>query len=62
MVHSRMVIIDDSEVLVSSSDLTRDQLYDEYNAGIWTSDKETVKKAIDFFENLFQLENKAQQS
>ena len=55
LVHSRMIIIDDEEVLVSSADLTRDQLFDEFNAGIWTSDKETVKKAIDFFENLFQL-------
>lgn len=56
LVHSRMIIIDDNEVLLSSADLTRDQLFDEFNAGIWTSNKETVKKAIDFFENLFQLE------
>lgn len=56
IVHSRMVIIDDTEVLVSSADLTRDQLFDEFNAGIWTADKETVAKAIDFFENIFELE------
>ena len=58
LVHSRMIIIDDEEVLVSSADLTRDQLFDEYNAAIWTSDKDTVKKAIDFFENLFQTEKR----
>lgn len=61
LVHSRIVIIDDKEVLVSSADLTRDQLYDEFNAGIWTSDQNTVKKAIDFFENLFQLEKEKNQ-
>jgi len=58
LVHARMVIIDDQEVIVSSADLTRDQLFDEFNAGIWTSEKRTVKQAIDFFENLFQLEKK----
>jgi hypothetical protein len=58
IVHARMVIIDESEVLVSSSDMTRDQLYDEFNAGIWTQDKDTVKKAIEFFDNLFEFENK----
>ena len=56
LVHSRIVIIDDKEVLVFTADFTRDQLFDEYNAGIWTTDKETVKKATEFFENLFQLE------
>ena len=56
LVHSRLIIIDDNEVLVSSADLTRAQLFDEYNVGIWTSDKEIVKKAIDFFNNLFQFE------
>lgn len=58
LVHSRIVIIDEEEVLISTADLTRDQLFDEFNAGIWTSDKSTVKKAIDFFENLFTLEPK----
>ena len=56
VVHSRMIIIDDKEVLVSSADLTRDQLFDEFNAGIWTSDEEAVKKATEFFDNLFDLE------
>lgn len=55
LIHSRIVIIDDAEVLVSSADLTRDQLFDGFNAGIWTADKETVRNAIEFFENLFLL-------
>lgn len=58
LVHSRIIIIDDVEALISSADLTRDQLFDEFNAGIWTADRITVKKAIDFFENLFELERK----
>lgn len=51
--HSRVVIIDDREVLISSSDLNRDGLIDQYNAGIWTRDKETVEIAIMFFENIW---------
>lgn len=56
--HTRMIIIDDDELMVSSADLTRDQLFDEFNAGIWTKDKETVKNAIDFFENLWEESEK----
>lgn len=62
LIHSRIVIIDNKEVLVSSADLTRDQLFDEFNAGIWTSDKDAVKKAIIFFENLFRLEKEKTQT
>ncbi len=52
-VHARMVIIDDTEALISSADFTRDQLYDEYNAGIWTKSPEVVKQAIAFFDNVW---------
>lgn len=58
LIHARIIIVDDEEVLVSSADLTRDQLFDEFNAGISTRDKETVKKATDFFENIFAMEKK----
>lgn len=58
LIHARIIIVDDEEVLVSSADLTRDQLFDEFNAGISTRDKEAVKKAIDFFENVFAMEKK----
>lgn len=49
--HARMIIIDNSEVLISSADLTRDQLYDEFNAGIWTKNPDVVKEAALFFDN-----------
>jgi hypothetical protein len=51
--HSRMVIIDNQEVLISSSDLDRNSLIDQYNAGIRTKDKETVEAAVKFFENIW---------
>jgi len=52
-VHARVVIIDDTEALISSADFTRTQLYDEYNAGIWTRSPEVVKQAIAFFDNVW---------
>lgn len=53
LVHARMIITDSSQMIVSSADLTRDQLYDEYNAGLFTQDKEAIKLALDFFNNLY---------
>ena len=52
-IHSRLVIVDKNEVLISSSDLDRNGLIDQYNAGIWTRDQETVTEAIKFFENIW---------
>jgi len=53
-IHCRMIIIDNKELIISSADLTRDQLYDEFNAGIYTKDKESISKAVQFFENLWE--------
>jgi hypothetical protein len=53
LIHARMIITDSNQMIVSSADLTRDQLYDEYNAGIFTQDKEAIKLALDFFSNLY---------
>ena len=55
--HSRIVIVDNQEVLISSSDLDRNGLIDQYNAGLWTRDKETVEDAIKFFENIWNVSN-----
>lgn len=54
LVHSRMLISDNSEVLISSADITRDQLYDEFNAGIYTKDPHVVQESIEFFEDIWQ--------
>jgi hypothetical protein len=29
---------------------------DEFNAGIWTTNKEVIRKAIEFFDNIFEIE------
>lgn len=53
VIHARMIIVDSSQLLVSSSDLTRDQLYDEFNAGMCTEDPESVSNAIKFFKEIY---------
>jgi len=58
ILHARMIIVDDKEALISSADLTRDQLIDEFNAGIWVRDKETVKRATEFFDNIWEESEK----
>jgi len=54
ILHTRMIIVDGKEALISSADLTRDQLIDEFNAGIWVRDEETVKRATEFFDNIWE--------
>ena len=54
ILHARMIIVDGKEALISSADLTRDQLIDEFNAGIWVRDKETVERATEFFDNIWE--------
>lgn len=52
LLHSRLYIIDD-EVLVSSADITTEQLEKEYNAGVWTKNEETLETSIKFFEKIW---------
>jgi len=53
IIHSRMVIGDDNQLISSTADMTRTQLVDEFNSGIYTRDQETVKNAIEFFDNVW---------
>ncbi|MCX6680681.1 MAG: phospholipase D family protein [Methanothrix sp.] len=62
LIHSRLMIIDDKWILVSSADLTRESLVDEFNAGIFTHDEETVKRCIDYFDNIWEESDKLSQS
>ncbi len=55
VIHSRLIIIDDKELIISSADLTREGLYDEFNAGIYTRDEETIRNCIDYFENIWEI-------
>ncbi|WP_164932758.1 phospholipase D-like domain-containing protein [Halorubrum amylolyticum] len=58
LVHARMVIADDRELLVSSADLTRDQLADEFNSGIYTKDPDAVEQAIEAFDEMWSSGDK----
>jgi hypothetical protein len=53
LLHARLVVIDNAQALISSADLTQDQLIDEFNAGIYTSDKEVIQKVTEFFDNIY---------
>ena len=52
-IHSRMVICDNKEIIVSSADLDQKSLQSLLNIGIKTSNKKLVKKAISFFEQVW---------
>lgn len=58
LLHSRIIIADNKEIIVSSVDLTRDQLFDEFNAAIYTRDKEVIDNANSYFENLWENSEK----
>ena len=53
LIHSRVIIKDNYEALVSSSDLTQDSLLSQFNAGIVFTDKKTIKKLYDYFANVW---------
>lgn len=53
LIHSRILIKDDSEILVSSSDLTQDSLLGQFNAGIVSKDKHMIQKLSNYFENVW---------
>lgn len=47
-VHSRIIISDQTKILVSSADLTHDSLRAQFNAGIITTETPIVKKLIEY--------------
>lgn len=55
LIHSRLVITDNNSLLVSSADLTRDQLVDEFNAGLQTGDEDAIGAATNYFDDLWDL-------
>ncbi len=54
LMHARMVIGDDEEAIISSADLTRDQLVDEFNAGVYSQNNQFVSDAIEFFDEIWR--------
>jgi hypothetical protein len=54
LLHSRMVVIDEKELLVSSADLDYTQLEKQFNSGIWTNAPDVVAEAVKYFDNLLK--------
>jgi phosphatidylserine/phosphatidylglycerophosphate/cardiolipin synthase-like enzyme len=53
--HSRLVVIDEKEALVSSADLDFTQMELQFNAGIWTNNPDAVANSIRYFDNVIML-------
>mgnify|MGYP001147208952 CR=1 FL=1 len=53
MMHARLIIIDDKEVIVSSADLKSDSLDINREAGIHSTNPTTIREARKFFENVW---------
>ncbi|MGH2612457.1 MAG: phospholipase D family protein [Rhabdochlamydiaceae bacterium] len=52
-VHSRILIKDSMEAMISSADLTQKSLQGQFNLGITVSEPNTIKKIIEYFDNLW---------
>lgn len=53
-IHSRIIICDEINALVSSADLTESSLKSHYNAGIILSDPTLVQKILNYFNQAFK--------
>jgi|GEM_PF-4926389 len=53
-IHVRLIICDDKLVMFSSSDLKDSDLKKKYQYGFWTNNEDIVKKAIEYFENVWR--------
>ncbi|WP_299290173.1 phospholipase D-like domain-containing protein [Nitrosopumilus sp.] len=52
-VHSRVIIRDNLEALVSSADLNQDSMIGQYNAGILLSNPDVLQKLVNFFNQVW---------
>ena len=59
LLHSRMILMDKSVVLVSSADISHDSLEGQFNAGILTDDPIIVQKSTAFIETLLKKAKKS---
>lgn len=60
IIHARMIIVDGSKILISSADLTREQLLEEFNSGIYTEDPQATSDSRAFFMGAFNIAKKIQ--
>jgi len=54
--HSKIVLIDDSEVLITSANLTSTAMEENIETGIWTKDKKIINACIDIFDQFVKDE------
>ncbi len=52
-IHSRIILKDSQEALVSSADLTQDSLLGQFNAGVVVSEHMIIKKLLNYFKNVW---------
>ena len=52
-IHSRLIIRDELEAIVSSADLNQDSMIGQYNAGILLSSPDTIQKLVNFFNQVW---------
>jgi len=48
--HSKVIIIDDTEILITSANLTLVAMENNIETGIWTKDKKIIDACVDIFE------------
>lgn len=53
-VHSRIIIRDNEEALISSADLTQDSLLGQFNAGVILNDPNVIRKLLSYFDTVWQ--------
>lgn len=51
--HVKMIIVDDSQVLVGSTNLSKSSLHFNHEANLWITDKAAVPEYVDYFDALW---------
>lgn len=49
-IHAKLVVVDESEVLVTTANFTQTGLWENYESGYWAENEELAKQAKEFFE------------
>lgn len=52
--HAKIIIVDDSEVLITSANLTINAMEENIEAGIWSNDKNLIEDCTKIFQNFIE--------
>jgi len=55
-IHSKMLIVDEKEVLITTANLTQTGLFENYEAGVYAKSEELAKKSKEYFEMIWSSE------